>query len=220
MINILTECPVFKGLGPVEIDKVLKSCPNQLRKFSKDELILSEGEETKNLMVVVKGNVRGEMIDFNGKTIKIEDVNSPRPIGLAFLFGKNNHMPVSVIANVEVEILFIPKESFLRIMQDNVQILNNVLNNISSRANFLSNKIKFLSFKTIKSKLAAYVLSQSKIKGDEFICSKTQKELADYFGVARPSVARGFAELEKEGILSLKSKKIKIFQKELLKNMV
>lgn len=160
------------------------------------------------------------MLDFKGKTIKIEDINSPRPIALAFLFGKQNKMPVSVFANRETEILFIPKTSLMHIMQQNEVVLNNVLNNIASRANFLSNKIKFLNFTTIKSKLAAYILEQSEIKGEDFICSKTQQQLAEYFGVARPSVARGFSELEKEGIMSLSKKRIKIFDKIALKKYV
>jgi hypothetical protein len=32
--------------------------------------------------------VKGEMTDYNGKTIKIEDIEAPRPLAVAFLFGK------------------------------------------------------------------------------------------------------------------------------------
>jgi DNA-binding transcriptional regulator YhcF (GntR family) len=38
----------------------------------------------------------------------------------------------------------------------------------------------------------------------------SQQELADLFGVARPSVARGFASMEKEGIIEMKNRRVKI----------
>ena len=43
---------------------------------------------------------------------------------------------------------------------------------------------------------------------------KTQNDLADFFGVARPSVARAIKELEDESYLESKGKKIKILDKE------
>ena len=88
-------------------------------------------------------------IDFSGKTIKVEDIEAPYPIAPAFLFGKNNKFPVNITANNDVELLLLPKDTVINILQTNVIFLNNFLNSISSRAQFLENKIKFLSFKTI-----------------------------------------------------------------------
>ena len=42
----------------------------------------------------------------------------------------------------------------------------------------------------------------------------TQNELADFFGVARPSVARAIGDLEKEGYIEAKGKNINIIDKE------
>jgi CRP-like cAMP-binding protein len=40
----------------------------------------------------------------------------------------------------------------------------------------------------------------------------TQQELADLFGVARPSVARALGELEKEGIIVSRNRIVKILE--------
>ena len=42
----------------------------------------------------------------------------------------------------------------------------------------------------------------------------TQNDLADFFGVARPSVARALHDLEEKGFILAKSKNIKIIDKE------
>ena len=41
----------------------------------------------------------------------------------------------------------------------------------------------------------------------------SQKELAEFFGVARPSLARALGELEKEGIIEVKRREIKIIDR-------
>jgi CRP-like cAMP-binding protein len=80
---------------------------------------------------------------------------------------------------------------------------------ISNRSQFLSDKIKFLNFKTIKGKLAQLILqnagSRSSIRFE-----MTQNELADYFGVARPSVARALADMEEEGFIIATGKNVEI----------
>ena len=42
----------------------------------------------------------------------------------------------------------------------------------------------------------------------------TQNDLADYFGVARPSVSRAIGELEQEGFIEANGKNIRILDKE------
>ena len=47
-----------------------------------------------------------------------------------------------------------------------------------------------VSFKTIRQKLASYLLRMLKQQGDSPIqLDRSQQELADYFGVSRPSLA-------------------------------
>jgi CRP-like cAMP-binding protein len=74
----------------------------------------------------------------------------------------------------------------------------------------LSEKMKFLNFKTIKGKLAQYILRKKGKDRSIVLLDVTQNELADFFGVARPSVARALGELEEEGYLEAKGKNIKI----------
>ena len=42
----------------------------------------------------------------------------------------------------------------------------------------------------------------------------TQNDLADFFGVARPSVARALGDLEEEGFIEARGKNIKILDRE------
>ena len=110
--TLLSQCPVFRGISAADAENLLKQVHFQLRKFLKDEIVVVAGESVANLNIVLSGSVRGEMIDYSGKTIKIEDVEAPKPLAAAFLFGQDNKFPVTVTANEKCSILVIPVGEF------------------------------------------------------------------------------------------------------------
>jgi CRP-like cAMP-binding protein len=156
------------------------------------------------------------MVDYAGRVIKIEDIPAPGALASAFMFGSRNRFPVNVIAVSDGELLLIEKSDFLGLMMKNDIILANFLDMISNRSQFLSEKIKFLNFKTIKGKLAHFILQKSGRDGLSVTLGMTQNDLADFFGVARPSVARALGEMEDEGLLVAKGKNIRILNRERL----
>ncbi len=216
MYQHIANSPVFKGLAPNTIETLLKSVPFRIKNVNEQQVIAQREDECVNLILVVHGSVRGEMLDYSGKILKVEDIYAPRPIAAAFLFGQNNRYPVDVISNEETTLLVIPKESVLKLFQQSELFLKNYLNAISNRAQFLSQRIWFLSFKTIKEKLAQYILNLSTKDSSRVLLPLTQKELAEYFGVTRPSLARALGELEKDQIIEAKGKEIVILNRTLL----
>ena len=220
--SLLSHCPVFSGIPENEVSRLLSEIHFQIKKFEKDEIVVLAGDEVKDLMVVLAGTVRGEMIDYSGKTVKIEDIEAPKPLAAAFLFGKENRFPVTVSANLAVKILTIPVQEFLKILQLNTRVLRNYLNSISSRAQFLSQKLNFLSFKTIREKVAHFLLQQAGDRYHSFELKNTQQQLADLFGVTRPSLARVLGGMQTEGFIKIEKKTVTLLDKnalsELLKN--
>jgi CRP-like cAMP-binding protein len=114
----------------------------------------------------------------------------------------------------EVELLLIDKPEFLKLLQNNNTVLVNFLNLVSNRSQFLSEKIRFLTFKTIKGKLAHYILQKAGKDVTSIVMDKTQNEMAEFFGVARPSIGRALSELEEAGLIEVNRKKILILDKE------
>jgi CRP-like cAMP-binding protein len=211
--SLLTSGPLFKGITPAEVELILSSIPYRIKKFQSGSMICISGEPVNSLMVVISGVVKGEMVDYAGRILKIEDIPAPGALAPAFMFGNRNRFPVNVIAISYVELLLIEKHEFLKILMRNDSVLVNFLDMISNRSQFLSEKIKFLNFKTIKGKLAHYMLQKSGTDYNVISMDMTQADLADFFGVARPSVARALGELETDGYIEAKGKRIKILDK-------
>jgi len=158
MYQLLTKSPLFAGIKEDEIKKLFSRIVYQVRSYAKGEIIASGGEECRSLQIVFTGNVKGEMIDYSGRVLKIEDIPPPRPLAVAFLFGKNNRFPVTISATEYTELIVLPRNSVVTLMQSSEKFLTNFLNAVSNRAQFISGKLRFLSFKTLKGKIAHYLM--------------------------------------------------------------
>jgi CRP-like cAMP-binding protein len=214
IIELLKECTLFRGMSYHEIQGLLSSHMGRIKHYPAGTLIAQAGDELRSLQILLKGIVIGEMVDYTGKVIKIEDINPPRPLAPAFLFGKRNSYPVNISAGEDVELLSIPRDRFLLMLQQSEKVLVNFINIVSSRGQFLSSKIKFLSFNTIKGKLAQYILDLSEQSGSgKLMLPHSQSQLAELFGVARPSIGRALGEMNQDGNIRAEGKTVEILDR-------
>jgi CRP-like cAMP-binding protein len=212
-LAILAQSPVFRGISPEDLGQLFQQIHYQVKSYPKGELVVIAGEICDRLLIVQEGSVKAEMTDYSGKTIKIEDMTAPWPLATAFLFGSENKFPVTVSATSDARLVSIPKAEFVKLLQLNALILNNYLNTISTRAQFLSQKLKFLSFKTIKQKIAHYLLDLAGERLQTVEITQSQGQLAEMFGVTRPSLARTLGEMCQEGLIETDRRYIKIIDK-------
>ena len=108
--EVLSHSVVFKGIGNSDIEALLGDIRYVVKSYSKGDSVVLRDDPCIDLKIVLEGSVRGEMLDFTGKVIKIEDIEAPRPLAIAFLFGKNASYPVDIISNTNSKILSIPKK--------------------------------------------------------------------------------------------------------------
>ena len=221
MIPVLVNNPLFRGITPERLFADLEEISFHTRSYKKGEILAQQGAVCNRLVILTKGSVRGEMIDYSGRLIKVEDIAAPRAIAPLFLFGEENRYPVEVTANEPTEVIKLPKSSVLSLFRKNEQFLENYMNLSANYARTLSDKLFFMSFKTIRQKLASYLLRLYKQQQQTHITlDRSQQELSDYFGVSRPSLARELAHMQEDGLLIADRKHITILQKEELVRLI
>lgn len=221
MIPALTNNPLFRGITPERLSADLEAISFHARSYKKGEILARQGDVCNRLVILTKGSVRGEMIDYSGRLVKVEDIAAPRALAPLFLFGEENRFPVEVTANEPTEVIELPKSSVLNLFRKNEQFLENYMNLSANYARTLSDKLFFMSFKTIRQKLASYLLRLHKQQQQLHITlDRSQQELSDYFGVSRPSLARELAHTQEDGLLIAERKHITILQKESLIRLI
>jgi CRP-like cAMP-binding protein len=219
MFEVLINSPIFSGLNQEELEAIFSKTHHFTKSFEVGDIAAFSGEPVNFLMIVLEGSVKGEMADFSGKIIKIDDIRAPHPLASAFIFGKQNKFPVNVMSNEKTKLLYIPKYDFMKMLQSDIRILQNFLNVISGHTQILANKLKFLSFKTIKGKIAQYILSLAGPDKEMIELPLPQHNLAEQFGVARPSLARALGEMAEEGIISVDRRMVRILDRKKLREV-
>lgn len=199
MFSNLNKSLIFKGLSAKEIEDLLKEIKYYTKSYINEEFIAFRGDKVDSYMVLIEGELVSEMQKINGKVVKIETLLPYADIAPAFVFGADNSFPVDLYATKNSKLLFIPKQELLKLLQKNSKILENVLNSFSNRTQFLSKKLWF-SNKTIEEKLATYIL-ENLDKNSVWHIKKSITDLANIFGVSRPSLSRVITGLVDEGIL-------------------
>lgn len=201
MFEVLKDSPLFRGLDTLEIDSLINNTLHQVKQFSNKEVLAYSGDRVEKAMILLEGKLRGEMIDFAGNSLKIEEIDPPQMVAAAFLYGPQSVFPVNLSVTLDGKMLVIYKKDFTQMLSADQRVLNNYLNIISGKAQFLSGKITFLSFKTIKEKITYFLLQNLKSDSLVVMVNQSQTGLAEMLGVARPSLARTISEMETDQII-------------------
>lgn len=222
----LSKCPICSAISPENLNELFQNMLYKTEDYIKGDTIARQGSLLKHLYILIKGAVKTEMITENGGLLTIEVIKAPRPLASAFLFAESNTFPVDVTAIEDSKILMIPKEEIIKLFQKDAAFLQCYITYNSNVTQFLSHKLQILTIKTIKGKLAHYLLEQLAVchlidpSINAFIMDKNQTELAKYFGVTRPALARTLAAIQHEGAIKAERNKITILNNSLLKNML
>ncbi len=219
MKNIDPEWNNFRNIGN-DGDGFPTDMKYSVKFHEKNKMIFRQGDLCDALYILMSGSVKTEMITENGNLLGIEIINAPRPLAPAFLFSGNNRFPVDVTTLEDVEVLRIPKDEVIRLMTSQPDFMQQFLTHNANRTQFLTNRLQLLSIKTIKGKIAHFLLEQADEQGDKFKINRNQTELADFFGVARPSLARSLSEMVEDEIILIDKKEYTILSKNKLKELL
>ena len=216
----ISTCPLFSNINKDDQQAFLTRLVSNKKIIEKGKTVARQGEEIKHLYLLVKGIVRTEMITQEGNSLEIEFIDAVRPLAPAFVFAQNNRFPVDVITIEECHFLLIPKEVWLNEMMSNETLLTNFLKLNSNMTVFLSQKLQMISIKSIKGKLSLFILENTTEKKNSFTLKRNRTQLAEYFGVQRPSLARTMGELVDKGIISIDKREVTVLKRNELRKIL
>ncbi|NLA63696.1 MAG: Crp/Fnr family transcriptional regulator, partial [Bacteroidales bacterium] len=210
------KCPLCSSIPESEKEDFLNEVRFTIKSYEKDEWVISQGEELMSLNILIEGEVKTVMTDEKGDFMHIEVIKAPLPIASGFLFTDSKKSPVSVIANRECRIISIPEDNVFKLMKKHDAFMHAILASISNKLQFLSEKIRLTSLKTIRAKTAYYLLKES--EGEkEFQLSTSKQDIAYLFGVSRQALSNVMKELHEEQVINMDRRNINIINRQALK---
>ena len=204
--NILQQCELFQGIGEAELLSLLERLPARRRAFAKNGFIFTSGDKTGFVGIVLSGAVHVIHEDFWGRRKIVSRIESSGIFGESFACAALEHLPVSVQAVEETEVLFIdiqqilnpraPVSAFYTKLTANLAVL------LAKKNITLIRKLENVTQTTTREKLLSYLSEEAKIAGKSaFDIPFNREELADYLSVERSAMSAELSRMRNDGIV-------------------
>lgn len=189
--------------------------------YKKGSIIFNQGENFTKAGLILKGSVIAESVSYSGERRIIQTHNAGGLFGDVLMSSLNHPTPVSLIAKEDVCVLFL---SFRKIAESTCdplcrRVLTNMLHGIADKFWFLNRKIAYLSCKSLRGKIAMFLLDTSKEYGTTtFSLPYNRDEMAGVLGANRTALSRELSRMQKEEIITFYKNSFKILSPEKLRN--
>ncbi|MBN2610733.1 MAG: Crp/Fnr family transcriptional regulator [Bacteroidales bacterium] len=208
----------FQYLYPDELE-FINSRKTQIT-YLKGETIFKQGAFAPYILYVVDGLVRVFLQTGSTKQLNIRLTKQGDFMAFSSVFGDNIYN-CSAIALKDSTICMIEKAALKQLLIKNADFAMRITSrNCRNEGRYLE-IIQNTSYKQMRGKLAStllYLSSEEFLKEDVFQYL-TRQEIADFASITIESAVKFIKEFEKEGLLKLEGKKIKIVNKDKLQEI-
>lgn len=183
--------------------------------YAKNEILFREGALPSGIFYVVKGKVKKYKVDGEGREQIIYVAGTGQLIGYHAVLSEDRY-PDSAAAMEESKIAFIPKEDFLRTLEDSPLLNSRLLKTLSHEFAVLANSLTMFAQKTVRERLALQLIiirekyKVNYVEGMPIEINMSREDLASLVGTARENVTRILTEFKEAGLLETKGRKIMI----------
>lgn len=200
-IDFLLKIPLFSGFQREELILALEN-KFLIQDYGKGALIYLQNEKAHTMDIILDGDIIVQSIDEQGNILSIVSLFKGDMLGGNLIFSNKNEYPMTIIATTNASLFRMEKDLVLKLCQTNKKFLENFLEILSDKALVLTTKIHSLAIRTIREKIMSFLLFESTIQKSHIIkLSLTKKELAERFGVERPSLQRELRKMKDDKII-------------------
>jgi CRP/FNR family cyclic AMP-dependent transcriptional regulator len=200
---------LFSNLQESEITKL--EAIGQERTVPKNTMVISEGDDTDCLYIILKGKAHAMRSDESGRQLIINSFGPFDYFGEMSFFDRDVRC-ATVVSKVKCTLFVLPHKGFSDFAAHHPQIYENVIKALLAKLRKATRQIEELAFLDVYGRLARVLIENQ--NADGLIEDKmTQQELADRVGASRETVNRIFNELVGGGYLTKSSGRIKLLKK-------
>lgn len=217
VLESLTECPIFSNISKEDLCTIAEKYAS-LSVCEKHEIIFSENNYTRSLVIIIKGSASVTKQSSNSK-ILMSILKKGDIFGMATLFYEEENYLTQITALEKVTLAVFSKENVQKIFSDYPAVSENYITILSEKIHFLNKKISTYTKSETIQKVASFILQYA--NGDKTFSDLPYSitSIADALNVGRASVYRAFDTLENDSVIKREGKKIKILDLSALKNI-
>ena len=206
MTSAAASCPLFEKLLPEELSALLECLNPRLREMNKNDIVNIAGEPFDGIGIVLSGQAAVVKESADGNRVILAMLKPGELFGEMAAFSGSDKWPATVVAQTSCTVMYIPPDKILgqceQACSSHRTLVMNMLGILSRKAMALSKKLEYLSIKSMRGRIACFLLEQHKRTGQTiFMLPMNRNELADYLNVSRPSLSREMCKMRDDGLI-------------------
>lgn len=211
----LSSLPIFYGIQEADLPAML-NCLGSFRKtYRKNEIILLESNEIRNVGVILSGTVHMIKEDDSGHQSLLVAMHRHELFGESFSCGSSQDAHVSFFAASACTVLFLPFHRVIHSCKVNCifhhRLIENMVQLIGDKNVQLMRKIEIISQKNLRDKLMRYLRYQSEgAQGGWFTIPLGRIELARYLCADRSALTRELSAMQQDGLIAFEKNRFRI----------
>lgn len=188
--------------------------------FSKGDQIFSQGSHPNFVYLIAKGTIKCYECEESGKELTTALYKEDDLFGyIAILHGTNRQ--VNAMAMENCKLMGISKETFLKLIKDNHKLNHEIISLLVENIEETRHQLLQMAYASVRKKTAATILQftdKMNKTADSFI-RISRNDLASVAGIATESLIRTLSSFQKEGLIDIEGRNIKIIEIEKLKKI-
>ena len=180
------------------------------RSYPKNTVVVSEGDATNSLYVVLEGRVKIFLADATGREIVLGEAGPGEYFGEMTLDG--GPRSASVMTLEASRLSAIPQADFKQFISANPAFAFHLVQNLIARVRVLTDNVKSLALMDVYGRVARVLLELAHEENGQLVISEkpTQIELAGRIGASREIVSRILKDLSSGGFIRTEGKSMVI----------
>ena len=206
---MLERVPMFSNIGRRSCEAL--EAIGQRRQYHKNTVLISEGDETDSLYILLSGRVNAVRSDHSGRQLVISRFQPYDCFGeMSFLDG--DPRSATIITSTQCEVMVIPRNRFLALVSDSPEMTWSIILYLLKKLRQATQQINDLAFLDVYGRLAHFLIGNQDENG--VISEKfTHQNIADIIGTSRETVSRILGELKAGKFISKQKGRIVINKK-------
>lgn len=210
MINQLKTISFFHDLDKKTLSNLIENKEIIQYSYSKGMTVYEQYSDCNGMDIVVHGKLIAYSLSSSGSETVLFEFNKGSVIGANLLFGDQIKYPMNIYSSTDSNLIHISKSAVIELLKD-YNFVRKFVKSLSLNSQGMNKKIAMYTQKSLKENLMDYFTALSSEQGSRIInLPTTKKQLADYFGVQRPSLFRELKRMRDEDLIEIKNRIIKL----------
>lgn len=205
-IHVLKRTKLFAGVGEEDITAMLSCLGARLCTYKKGEYVLRQGERLDDILLLAEGSLHIQRDDYWGNRSILGHIEVGEIFGEAYVAPESGTLLNDVIALTDCSVFFFDVKRIITTCSSacrfHTMVVQNLFFAISERNRGLVQKLGYMSRRTTRGKLIAYLSEEAKRQNSAYITIPfNRQQLADYLSVDRSAMSNELSKMRDDGLL-------------------